>query len=84
MARNQERTGKSITEQDIRDLRNAAVTLDDDSDTVALCDLALDGEIDMDDYTTVSRSFASRLQAMTRDEAYALCVERYNEQLVST
>ena len=65
-------TAETISFDRIRSLRAEAITAQN-SDQVAICDLALDGKIDVDDYTTLTRRGASRLRTMTRDEAYAEC-----------
>jgi len=45
----------------------------------AVCDLALDGQIDTDDYGTLDRAALIRLGDMSRDEAYAACAAAVNE-----
>jgi len=53
-------------------LRHAAYEHGDDF-LGAVCDLALDGQIDTDDYGTLDRAALIRLGDMSRDEAYAAC-----------
>jgi hypothetical protein len=71
-------TAKTISEQQIKALRSEAVQAQD-FDQVAVCDLALEGEIDTDDYTVLSGHMASRLRGMSRDEAYAECAQAIND-----
>jgi hypothetical protein len=70
-------TIKSLTDSQIRGLRTEAVEAGDFL-MGAICDLALDGEIDTDSYTTLSVEDARRVRGMGRDEAYAAIVEAIN------
>lgn len=70
-------TAKTITFDQIKALRSEAAQAAD-YDQVAICDLALDGEIDTDDYTCLSDSGVERLRSMGRDEAYQACADAIN------
>jgi hypothetical protein len=70
-------TAQTISFAQIRSLRSEAIAASD-GDRTAICDLALDGSVDVDDYTTLTRAGASRLRTMTRDEAYAECAQAIN------
>lgn len=70
-------TVETISYRQIRALREESIA-SRDADQAAVCDLALDGSIDMDDYTTVSRSMSRRLRSMTLEEAQALCADAIN------
>ena len=70
-------TTKGLTEKQIRKLRAEAYRAGDML-MGAICDLALDGEIDVDDYTSLERDESRRVGGMTRDEAYAEIVEAIN------
>lgn len=67
-------TIENLTDAQIRSLRAEASDAGD-HEMVAICDLALDGEIDTDDYSTLDRDEARRVRCMSRDEAYAEIVE---------
>lgn len=71
-------TAKTISFEQIKGLRHEAVAASD-FDQVAICDLALEGQIDTDDYTVLSGHCASMLRSMTRDEAYAECARAIND-----
>lgn len=58
----------------IRGLRSDAAAAGD-CDQIAICDLALDGEIDADDYTGLSRELNRRIRSMSADEARVECAE---------
>ncbi len=70
-------TAHTISFEQIRSLRAEAHAADD-ADMAAICDLAIDGTIDMDDYTTVSARASASLRKMTRFQAYALCADAIN------
>lgn len=72
-------TEKSITENQIRALQNEASDAGDDVQ-VAICVVALDGSIDLDDYAALSLSASDRkrVRAMSREEAIRACVEALN------
>lgn len=70
-------TIKSLTENQIRTLRFEALTAGD-YDMAAICDLAIDGSIDCDDYTTLSTSGERRIRTMSRADAYAEIVRVIN------
>ena len=65
-------TAQTITTAQIRNLRAEALAAGD-YDQAAICDLALDGEIDADDYTTLTAKGASKLRSMSREQAYTEC-----------
>ena len=65
-------TAASISFAQIKALRAEALAVDD-YDMAAICDLASAGEIDPDDYTTLSPKAASKLRTMTREQAYTEC-----------
>jgi hypothetical protein len=65
-------TTDTISHDQIRALLREAIAAGD-YDQAAICDLALDGEIDTDDYTVLSGHWASRLRRMTREDACAEC-----------
>ena len=71
-------TAESISFAQIEGLRAEALTAGDYA-MAAICDLALGGEIDMDDYTCVDRRDADRIGSMSRDEAYAECASAIDE-----
>lgn len=71
-------TVKNLTEAQISRLRTEAGE-NGDYELAAVCDLALDGEIDTDDYTVLDRSEARRVREMTQDEAYAVIVRAIND-----
>lgn len=66
-------TIRNITETQMRALRNEAGEASDYVQ-VAICDLALDGSFDRDDYTTLDRAESDRVAGMTQDDAIAECV----------
>lgn len=70
-------TIKSLTERQIRTLRPEALAAGD-YDMAAICDLAIDGSIDCDDYTTLSTSGERRIRQMNREAAYAEIVRAIN------
>lgn len=74
----QQITAETISEQQVKALRGEALEAND-FDQVAVCDLALDGTIDTDDYTVLSGHMASKLRNMSRDEAYAECARALND-----
>jgi len=45
----------------------------------AVCDLALDGQINTYDYSTLNRAALIRLGDMSRDEAFAACAAAIND-----
>jgi hypothetical protein len=67
-------TVKNLTEMQIRKLHSEAAEAGDYI-TVAICDLALGGSFNADDYTTLSRAEARKMAAMSRDDAYHHIVE---------
>ena len=71
-------TARSITHEQIRSLRNAASSAGD-SLQAAICDLAIDGTIDTDDWTVLEASEVRRLRNMSQDDAVAACVEAIND-----
>lgn len=70
-------TAESISIQQICALRAESVSAGD-MDQVGICDLALSGEIDVDDYTTLSRDCARALRTMTQEEAQEACADAIN------
>ncbi len=67
-------TAETITTAQIRALRSEALSpTASDYDMAAICDLALDGAIDVDDYTTLSTRTAARLRTLTQEQAQAEC-----------
>ena len=70
-------TIKSLTENQIRALRHEALTASD-YDMAAICDLAIAGSIDMDDYTAVSPSGERKIRGMSQADAYAEVVRAIN------
>lgn len=62
----------AIDDRQIRILRKEAAQAGD-ADQIAICDLALEGEIDVDDYTGLSRELSSKLRSMTSAEARIEC-----------
>lgn len=60
--------------KNISQLRTEALAAND-YDQAALCDLALNGEIDMDDYTCVSDRMSRRLRTMSAEDAVELCLD---------
>jgi hypothetical protein len=78
------RTAKPVTINQIASLRVEAIHAGD-WDQVILCDLALDGSVDTDDYTVLSPAVISRVRGraarpgipevapMTQDQARAEC-----------
>jgi hypothetical protein len=63
-------TAKSISFEMISILRRQASAMGDWVQ-VAICDLALNGTFDRDDYTSLSTREANHVASMTREEAYA-------------
>ena len=72
------KTVKNITESEIRALRSEANEAGD-YDMGAVCDLALNGQIDTDDYTVLTGGFIRELQSMTQDEALRRVVDAIND-----
>lgn len=71
-------TTKSITEAQIETLKSEAGQAGDFRQ-VGLCVLALDGEIDFDDYTVFDAADRRWLNGHSREEALAACVEAIND-----
>lgn len=68
-------TAQTISYSQIRSLRDEALRAGDDVQAV-ICDIALEGSVDMDDYSIdASPAKIAMLRAMTRDEAYAACAD---------
>lgn len=67
-------TARNVTEAQLSQLRSEAAEAGDFVQ-VAMCDLALDGSIDGDDYTTLSREETRRVTSMSQAEAVQACVE---------
>lgn len=67
-------TAKSITESEIRSLRDASGQAGDFRQ-VGLCDLALTGEIEFDDYTVFDAADRRWLEQCTQESALNACVE---------
>lgn len=65
-------TTRNITDAQMRALRNEAAQAADFVQ-VAICDLALDGTFNRDDYTTLDRAESDRVAGMTQDDAIAEC-----------
>ena len=72
-------TTKSLTESQIRRLSTAAAEAGDIAQ-VAICDLALTGSFDRDEWSALDGRDADRVEAMTRDEAYAVVVDVLNDE----
>jgi hypothetical protein len=71
-------TTKSITEQQISALRAEAYAAGDYYQG-AICDLALLGTINTDDYTCLEAAEVRHLRILTRDDAIAACVDMINK-----
>lgn len=71
-------TDKTITDQDIRNLRTEAFENADYLQGV-MCDLALEGEIDFDDYTVLEPDEVRSLANMTQAEALHACEKAIRE-----
>jgi len=68
-------TAQNISNSQIRSLRNEALRAGDDIQAV-ICDIALDGMVDMDDYVIdASPEKIAELRAMTQEQAIADCAE---------
>lgn len=67
-------TTENITDRQIRILRAEAAAAGD-PDQIAYCDLALDGEIDLDDYTGLDRETIAALRNMSQEDARAECAQ---------
>jgi len=67
-------TPENLTTTQIRAMRAEALDADDYA-AAAICDLALDGEIDTDDYTTLERDEVELIRGMNRDTAYKRIAE---------
>ena len=65
-------TTKTITESQIRALRTEAAGSGDFAQ-LAICDLALDGSFDADDYTVLEARDAKRIASMSQEQAIAEC-----------
>lgn len=61
-------TAKTLTNAQIRSLRTESLDAADYA-MAAICDLALDGTIDTDDYSALEAHEARLVGSMTRDEA---------------
>lgn len=72
-------TIKSLTESQIHSLSIAAAEAGDIAQ-VAICDLALTGGFDRDEWSALDGRDADRVEAMTRDEAYASIVGVLNDE----
>lgn len=70
-------TTETLTDSQIRALRHEAIGAHDYA-MVAICDYALAGEIDMDDYTTVDRRDDLRIRKMGHEDAIAEVVRAIN------
>ena len=70
-------TTKTITHEQINALRAEAYTAGDYA-MGAICDLALTGRFDADDYSVLERDDTRRIAGMSRDDAYAACAEALN------
>jgi len=71
-------TTKNLTDAQISKLRTEAGQ-HGDYEQVAICDLALTGAFDRDDYTVLSRVQADRISEMSRDDAYAAIASAIND-----
>lgn len=69
------------TTQEIRTIRTSALERGDqfDVDTVAVCDLALNGEIDADDYSALSPRMDRQIRHMSQEDACAWLERMYPE-----
>lgn len=67
-------TAHNISFSQIRTLRTEAAQAQD-FDMIAICDLAFDGNVDPDDYTTLSLGCARELRTMTPEQARASCAK---------
>lgn len=67
------KTSKSVTEQDISGLRVEAIAKGDWLQ-VGMCDLAMTGRFDGDNYTCLSGAEIARLTGMTTGDAENACV----------
>lgn len=70
-------TAETISDRHIRILREEALAAGD-YDQAAICDLALDGSIDVDDYTTLSPATSQALRSMTQEASWARCAAAIN------
>lgn len=70
-------TIKTLTDSQIRTTQSLAGQAADYVQA-AICDLALNGTFDRDDWTTLSAKEADRVAKMTREEAYATIVAAIN------
>ena len=71
-------TVKNLTDEQISRLRSEAGQAGDYV-MGAICDLALNGSFDRDDYTALDGNEADRVAAMTREDAYAAIVDAIND-----
>jgi hypothetical protein len=76
-------TTASITDDQLNSLRAAAAEADDIT-TVVICDLAINGAVDLEDYSarhdwdTDRKAIWAKVSVMTRLDALKECVEQIN------
>jgi hypothetical protein len=70
-------TTKSLTFQQIRSVKLGAQR-EHNYELAVICDLALEGEIDLDDYSVLSPAEERRIRKMDREQAYAVIVDTIN------
>lgn len=70
-------TIKSLTEAQIKTLRSEATKAGEYMLAVT-CDLALEGKIDLNDYTVLEHHEANKLRSMTQEQAYEAVVDAIN------
>lgn len=72
-------TVKNLTDAQISRLRSEAAQ-SHDYELVAICDLALSGEFDGDDYSVLNGREIRKISAMTQHDAYEAIVEALNDE----
>jgi len=70
-------TTKTITEKHLSSLHEEACKSGDYAQ-VAICDLAIDGSFDGDDYTTLETRDVKRIARMTQEDALTECARVIN------
>lgn len=71
-------TAENLTTKQIRDMRQACLEAGD-YHGAAICDLALDGAINTDDYTTLNRDAVLDVRGLSRDGAYERIADWYSD-----
>ena len=70
-------TTKNVTDAEIAAL-GAASAEHDDFEQVAICELAITGNFDADDFTALSREEARKVGSMSQQDAITACVDVLN------